>query len=266
MPQPHDVPIRRKGREAVAGEFRRERTRRAVPRIEQRHAGRPRFGCDDLPRDERRGHDGDELPAIHRQSLFQFTAGRLALTAMPEGSDHAAHEDGTLSRADARHRGDAGFLLPGTGLRDGFRPPLGFPGYWLYLGDAPCIHIAEWKTYKAHSDKLEIPVSTEHRERGPSTTSRSMRRTMKGCWSACEKRREGAAEHHACERPASAVHQRPERREDRDQHSRLAGDVHQDLHALLAMQAFEAVARAVPRTESSPPSPPADRCRRPSPR
>jgi catechol 2,3-dioxygenase-like lactoylglutathione lyase family enzyme len=47
------------------------------------------------------------------------------------------------------------------GFHDGFRPPLGFPGFWLYLGDVPCIHIAEWQTYTAHSNKLEIPVSTE---------------------------------------------------------------------------------------------------------
>ncbi len=23
------------------------------------------------------------------------------------------------------------------GMKDGFRPPLGFPGYWLYLGETP---------------------------------------------------------------------------------------------------------------------------------
>lgn len=47
------------------------------------------------------------------------------------------------------------------GMRDGFRPPLGFPGYWLYLGDVPCIHIAEWGTYTEHSSKLGIPVSSK---------------------------------------------------------------------------------------------------------
>lgn len=46
------------------------------------------------------------------------------------------------------------------GMREGFRPPLGFPGYWLYLGDTPCIHIAEWQTYTEHSNSRGIPVST----------------------------------------------------------------------------------------------------------
>jgi catechol 2,3-dioxygenase-like lactoylglutathione lyase family enzyme len=27
------------------------------------------------------------------------------------------------------------------GLTDGFRPDLGFPGYWLYAGDAPVVHL-----------------------------------------------------------------------------------------------------------------------------
>jgi catechol 2,3-dioxygenase-like lactoylglutathione lyase family enzyme len=46
------------------------------------------------------------------------------------------------------------------GMREGPRPPLGFPGYWLYLGDTPVIHIAEWKTYTDHSNGRDIPVST----------------------------------------------------------------------------------------------------------
>jgi len=52
------------------------------------------------------------------------------------------------------------FYVDGLGFRDGFRPDLGFPGYWLYLGDVPCIHIAEWQTYTAHSERLGLPVTT----------------------------------------------------------------------------------------------------------
>ena len=48
--------------------------------------------------------------------------------------------------------------LPGLVL--GARPELGFPGYWIYLGDIPVIHIAEWKSYSEHSAALGIPVST----------------------------------------------------------------------------------------------------------
>jgi hypothetical protein len=29
----------------------------------------------------------------------------------------------------------------GLGMRDGERPPLDFPGYWLYLGTVACIHV-----------------------------------------------------------------------------------------------------------------------------
>jgi catechol 2,3-dioxygenase-like lactoylglutathione lyase family enzyme len=47
------------------------------------------------------------------------------------------------------------------GMREGPRPPLGFPGYWLYLGDTPCIHVAEWATYTAHSRSRDIPVSEQ---------------------------------------------------------------------------------------------------------
>jgi catechol 2,3-dioxygenase-like lactoylglutathione lyase family enzyme len=52
------------------------------------------------------------------------------------------------------------FYVDGLGFTQGFRPDLGFPGYWLYLGDVPCIHIAEWETYTAHSQRLGLPVTT----------------------------------------------------------------------------------------------------------
>ena len=59
------------------------------------------------------------------------------------------------------------FYVNALGMTVGFRPPLGFPGYWVYLGDTPCIHIAEWQTYTAHSNKLGIPVSTKAKGTGP---------------------------------------------------------------------------------------------------
>ncbi len=43
---------------------------------------------------------------------------------------------------------------------------LGFPGYWMYIGTTPVIHIAEWNTYTAHSQAKDIPVTApaaEHR-------------------------------------------------------------------------------------------------------
>jgi catechol 2,3-dioxygenase-like lactoylglutathione lyase family enzyme len=59
------------------------------------------------------------------------------------------------------------FYRDALGLREGPRPPLGFPGYWMYLGDVPCIHIAEWDTYRAHSLALGIGVSAPAPGTGP---------------------------------------------------------------------------------------------------
>ncbi len=52
------------------------------------------------------------------------------------------------------------FYCEVLGMREGFRPDLGFPGYWLYVGEVPCIHIAEWGTYKVFTDRVGIPIST----------------------------------------------------------------------------------------------------------
>ena len=51
------------------------------------------------------------------------------------------------------------FYRDALGLEEGFRPPLDFPGYWMYIGATPVIHIAEWRTYTAHSTGKDIPVS-----------------------------------------------------------------------------------------------------------
>jgi catechol 2,3-dioxygenase-like lactoylglutathione lyase family enzyme len=59
------------------------------------------------------------------------------------------------------------FYCEALGMREGFRPPLEFPGYWLYVGDTPCIHIAEWQTYTAHSERQGIPVSKRAPGTGP---------------------------------------------------------------------------------------------------
>ena len=51
------------------------------------------------------------------------------------------------------------FYRDALGMTEGPRPPLGFPGYWMYIGTTPVIHIAEWHTYTAHSTAKEIPVT-----------------------------------------------------------------------------------------------------------
>lgn len=47
------------------------------------------------------------------------------------------------------------------GMTVGFRPDFDFPGYWLYLGDVGCLHIAEWETYAVFTKRVGIPISTK---------------------------------------------------------------------------------------------------------
>jgi catechol 2,3-dioxygenase-like lactoylglutathione lyase family enzyme len=52
------------------------------------------------------------------------------------------------------------FYRDALGLRVGPRPPLQFAGYWLYLRDIPCIHIADWKGYRVYSEATGLSMST----------------------------------------------------------------------------------------------------------
>src|ERR1017187_1892921 len=46
-----------------------------------------------------------------------------------------------------------------VGLRVGDRPPLEFPGYWLYAGDIACLHIAERESYLTHAQRLGLGIA-----------------------------------------------------------------------------------------------------------
>lgn len=59
------------------------------------------------------------------------------------------------------------FYMNALGLVVGARPPIDFPGYWLYLGDTPCIHIGERESYARYSRKTGIPVSAPAAGTGP---------------------------------------------------------------------------------------------------
>ena len=59
------------------------------------------------------------------------------------------------------------FYVEALGMQVGFRPPLGFPGHWVYIGDTPVIHIAEWVTYTARSKDRGVHVSTRASGTGP---------------------------------------------------------------------------------------------------
>jgi len=43
-----------------------------------------------------------------------------------------------------------------VGLTVGERPQLPFPGYWLYAGGVPCVHLAERGPYLAHARGLGL--------------------------------------------------------------------------------------------------------------
>ena len=63
--------------------------------------------------------------------------------------------------------GTRDFYCDVLGLRVGPRPPLDFLGYWVYLGEVPCIHIADWNSYRAHSEATGISISARAAGTGP---------------------------------------------------------------------------------------------------
>jgi catechol 2,3-dioxygenase-like lactoylglutathione lyase family enzyme len=48
------------------------------------------------------------------------------------------------------------FYCDVLGFETGERPPLEFPGYWLYLGGTACVHVAERAAYEAHAVGLGL--------------------------------------------------------------------------------------------------------------
>jgi catechol 2,3-dioxygenase-like lactoylglutathione lyase family enzyme len=58
------------------------------------------------------------------------------------------------------------FYCDVLGMREGFRPKLDFPGYWLYVGDVPSIHIAEWESYAVWTKEVGIPISSRAKSTG----------------------------------------------------------------------------------------------------
>ncbi len=50
------------------------------------------------------------------------------------------------------------FYCDALGLEVGERPELGFPGYWLYLGGVPRLHVAERGPYEEQAARLGLRV------------------------------------------------------------------------------------------------------------
>jgi catechol 2,3-dioxygenase-like lactoylglutathione lyase family enzyme len=55
--------------------------------------------------------------------------------------------------------GTRDFWCGALDLRVGERPPLEFPGYWLYAGEVPCVHVAERAAFGAHSQRIGIAAA-----------------------------------------------------------------------------------------------------------
>lgn len=53
------------------------------------------------------------------------------------------------------------------GMRAGDRPPLPFPGHWLYVGEAACVHVAEREAFDAHAKTLGVAASPPSEATGP---------------------------------------------------------------------------------------------------
>ena len=49
------------------------------------------------------------------------------------------------------------FYCDVLGFQTGDRPPLTFPGYWLYLEGVACVHVAERTAYEAELDRMGLP-------------------------------------------------------------------------------------------------------------
>jgi catechol 2,3-dioxygenase-like lactoylglutathione lyase family enzyme len=62
--------------------------------------------------------------------------------------------------------GTRDFYRDVLGLQDGERPPLGFAGYWLYLGAIPCLHLADRASYASYKARVGTPVPRQTADTG----------------------------------------------------------------------------------------------------
>jgi catechol 2,3-dioxygenase-like lactoylglutathione lyase family enzyme len=63
--------------------------------------------------------------------------------------------------------GTRDFYRDTLGLEVGDRPPLEFPGYWLYAQGVACIHVADRDSYTAHSAGTGVLASPPTVGTGP---------------------------------------------------------------------------------------------------
>ena len=102
--------------------------------------------------------------------------------------------------------GTRDFYRDALGLEVGERPPLEFPGYWLYAAGVPCVHVADREAYTAHSEATGIPASPPARgHRRPRPPRLLGRRPRRGGGATRAQRGRGQAEHGPRDRDAPAV-------------------------------------------------------------
>jgi catechol 2,3-dioxygenase-like lactoylglutathione lyase family enzyme len=53
------------------------------------------------------------------------------------------------------------FYCRALGLTVGVRPPLEFPGYWLYAAGVPCVHVADRRVYNEHAQRVGLSAAGE---------------------------------------------------------------------------------------------------------
>jgi catechol 2,3-dioxygenase-like lactoylglutathione lyase family enzyme len=63
----------------------------------------------------------------------------------------------TIRSADMEATRD--FYCRAIGLKVGKRPPLAFPGYWLYCGDTPVVHLVPLGDPKAIRGMVNVPAA-----------------------------------------------------------------------------------------------------------
>jgi catechol 2,3-dioxygenase-like lactoylglutathione lyase family enzyme len=51
------------------------------------------------------------------------------------------------------------FYCDALGFEPGPRPPLPFPGHWLYVDGAACLHIADRAAYEAHAASVGLAAT-----------------------------------------------------------------------------------------------------------
>jgi catechol 2,3-dioxygenase-like lactoylglutathione lyase family enzyme len=52
------------------------------------------------------------------------------------------------------------------GLVEGFRPELGFDGYWMYLDDVACLHLADRASYADYKARVGTPQPRQTADTG----------------------------------------------------------------------------------------------------